>query len=71
MLFPAQLRRLAHYSACGVPVVQILILLGLWPESQKGGKLLCSWPWLPGLGLYFSFALDGLSWLFASLIAGV
>ncbi len=69
--FPAQLRRLAHYSACGVPVVQILILLSLWPESQEGGKLFCSWPWLPDLGLHFSFALDGLSWLFASLIAGV
>jgi multicomponent Na+:H+ antiporter subunit A len=66
-----QLRRLAHYSACGVPVVQLLILLSLWPDVQEGRRLPCSWPWLPDLGLHFSFILDGLSWLFASLIAGV
>lgn len=38
---------------------------------QEGDRLLCSWRWLPELGLHFSLALDGLSWLFASLIAGV
>jgi multicomponent Na+:H+ antiporter subunit A len=68
---PARPRRLVHYSACGVPVVQLLILLSLWPDIQEGHRLLCSWPWLPDLGLHFSFILDGLSWLFASLIAGV
>ena len=68
---PAQLRRLAHYSACGVPVVQLLILLSLWPEVRDGTTFHCSWPWLPELGLHLSLVLDGLSWLFASLIAGV
>src|SRR5712691_9134450 len=67
---PARLRQAAGYGAAAVPVAQILILLSLRPKVGEGEKLLCSWPWLPDLGLYLSFALDGLSWLFASLIAG-
>jgi multicomponent Na+:H+ antiporter subunit A len=71
MPLPAQLRRLAPYSACSVPVVQLLILLSLWPAVRDGTTCSWAWPWLPALGLHLSLVLDGLSWLFASLITGV
>jgi multicomponent Na+:H+ antiporter subunit A len=64
-------RRLFSYLAVTVPLAQCFILLRLWPELQNGGQLSASSVWLPALGLYFSLTLDGLSWLFASLIAGV
>jgi multicomponent Na+:H+ antiporter subunit A len=70
-LLPVRSRRVAQFSATGVPLIQLLILWWLWPAIQKGEKLLCSWIWLPEVGFHLSLALDGLSWLFASLIAGV
>lgn len=68
---PVRVHRRVGYIVAGIPAIQFLILLTLWPEVQAGGKLLHSWPWLPELGLHLSLALDGLSWLFASLITGV
>jgi multicomponent Na+:H+ antiporter subunit A len=62
---------MARYGACGVLAAQLLILFSLWPRVQEEGKLFYSWVWVPDLGLHLSLALDGLSWLFASLIAGV
>jgi multicomponent Na+:H+ antiporter subunit A len=64
-------RRIAQFSAIGVPLIQLLILGQLWSAVQGGEKLLCSWTWLPEVGFRLSLAVDGLSWLFASLIAGV
>ncbi|HEX9874167.1 MAG TPA: putative monovalent cation/H+ antiporter subunit A [Deferrimonas sp.] len=40
-------------------------------EVSGGGVLEESLPWVPGLGVNFSFYLDGLSLLFALLISGV
>lgn len=37
----------------------------------KGERLVTSWQWAPGLGVNLSFALDGLSLLFALLICGI
>jgi len=54
-----------------VPILQLLIVVSLWTTVQEGNRLLLAWPWLPGLGLNLSLALDGLSWLFAGLISGV
>ncbi len=61
----------AKYGAVGVSVAQIFSLFHLWPAVRDGERLLCSWTWLPDLGLQLSLVLDGLSWLFALLIAGV
>ncbi|MEW6296309.1 MAG: hydrogen gas-evolving membrane-bound hydrogenase subunit E [Thermodesulfobacteriota bacterium] len=69
--FPGRLRRAAGPVATAVPAVQSLILATLWPDVRDGGKLLHAWAWLPDLGLRLGLALDGLSWLFACLIAGI
>lgn len=57
--------------ATSVPTAQLLILSILWPEVRAGGQLLHAWPWLADLGLHLGLVLDGLSWLFACLIAGI
>ncbi len=54
-----------------VPILQLLIVSSFWTTVQAGEGIQCSWPWAPSLGLYLSFSLDGLSWLFAGLISGV
>ncbi len=54
-----------------VPILQLLIVSSFWTTVQAGEGIQCSWPWAPSLGLYLSFSLDGLSWLFTGLISGV
>ncbi len=54
-----------------VPILQLIIVISLWTTVQAGERIQCSWPWAPSLGLYVSFSLDGLSWLFTGLISGV
>ena len=66
-----RLRRAAVYIASAVPAVQFLLLLSVWPAIRGGETFLHSWTWLPDLGLTLSLTLDGLSWLFGSLIAGI
>src|SRR5262245_48114672 len=68
---PTRWRRAACSTAAAVPIVQLGILLVLWPEIRDGERLFYSWAWLSELGFSLSLALDGLSWLFAGLIAGV
>jgi multicomponent Na+:H+ antiporter subunit A len=69
--FSGRLRRTVGPFATAIPAVQCLILSTLWPDVRNGGKLLAVWTWLPDLGLRLGLALDGLSWLFACLIAGI
>lgn len=50
--------------------------LTLWfasflPEVATGGPILFEYPWVPGLDVGLTFLLDGLSLLFALLIAGI
>lgn len=54
-----------------IPALQLFIVLALWSDVQDGGTVRVSWAWLPALGVQLSFILDGLSWLFTSLISGV
>ena len=54
-----------------IPAVQVCVVVVLWSAIQHGASVHISWPWLPALGLRLSFQLDGLSWLFVSLISGV
>lgn len=54
-----------------IPALQLFGVLALWSDVQDGGTVRVSWAWLPALGVQLSFILDGLSWLFTSLISGV
>lgn len=67
-------RRLPRH--CGwvlalVPLGVTAYFLFLLPRIAAGEILLVSRPWFPGLQIDFSFYLDGLSLLFALLVAGV
>jgi len=53
------------------PVVCLLILIGYLPRIQAGETLVYSLPWIPEIGLVLAFRMDGLSWLFATLIIGI
>ena len=54
-----------------IPGGQFLLVLSLWPEIRVGEQFIYSFAWLPEIGFHISFALDGLSWLFACLISGM
>ncbi|MCS6925079.1 MAG: DUF4040 domain-containing protein [Candidatus Binatia bacterium] len=69
--FSRLLRHAVGPLATLVPAAQVLILFILWPDVREGGQLLHAWAWLADLGLHLGLALDGLSWLFACLIAGI
>ncbi|MBI2868730.1 MAG: putative monovalent cation/H+ antiporter subunit A [Chloroflexi bacterium] len=64
--------------ACGIGRVLFLVPLSLTvyfaallPAVFAGETLLVSLPWIPSLGVNLSFYVDGLSLLFALLIAGI
>lgn len=65
----SKLNRVA--SAWGASIVTILSLLFLMPSMGlpfEGETLIQSWSWVPSIGLYFAFRLDGLALLFALMI---
>ena len=53
------------------PAICLLLLLSYLPRIQSGEALVYSLPWIPEIGLGLAFRLDGLSWLFATLITGI
>ena len=68
---PARFRQAAAPVFSLIPAVQVCVVVVLWSAVQHGASVHISWPWLPALGLRLSLQLDGLSWLFVSLISGV
>ena len=71
LAWPERWRRRLAPAYSLVPILQLLIVSSFWTTVQAGEGIQCSWPWAPSLGLYLSFSLDGLSWLFTGLISGV
>jgi len=53
------------------PLAGFLLLAGNWSVVTNSQPLVSSVSWIPRLGLELSFRLDGLSWLFATLITGI
>ena len=68
---PPRFRRATAPVFSLIPAVQVCVVVLLWSAIQHGASVHISWPWLPALGLRLSLQLDGLSWLFVSLISGV
>ncbi len=68
---PSRFRRATAPVFSLIPAVQVCVVVLLWADIQHGASVHISWPWLPALGLRLSLQLDGLSWLFVSLISGV
>jgi len=58
--------------AAGVVAATSFLLLMMQAPAVFGGEVVrASWDWLPQAGLRFSFMLDGLGFLFATLILGI
>lgn len=71
-VFAAYFARFNRLAAAWVSgLTTLLSLISLLPAISlpfSGETLIQTWSWLPSIGLYFSFRLDGLSLLFALLI---
>ncbi|MCS7142237.1 MAG: NADH-quinone oxidoreductase subunit M [Aigarchaeota archaeon] len=69
--------RLSALFANGTVGSQLILLAVSWPRISSGGAVTDSFPWIPELGLTFSFKLDQLSYPFVlvtsiiGLVAGV
>lgn len=62
----------AHALLAAVaPFTGVLLLASHWPQASDQNALVTTVQWIPQLGLNLSFRLDGLSWLFATLITGI
>lgn len=68
---PATARNREAWLAGGVALVCLLLVAWLYPQVADGGVVRFTVDWLPELGLNFSLRLDGLAWLFATLILGI
>jgi len=54
-----------------LPLSLLVFFLGYLPEIASDATLVETTPWVPQLGVSFSFYLDGLSLVFALLISGI
>ena len=64
-------RRLTAWTAGAVAGSACALLLGLAPGVFAGEVLLRQAEWVPAIGLNANFRLDGLAWMFATLISGM
>lgn len=71
---PALFRRLGRRAAAPVvagPVALVALAAAQAPAVWDGATLVERYPWAPGIGLWLSFRLDGLSLLFVLLVSGL
>jgi multicomponent K+:H+ antiporter subunit A len=64
-------RNEAALAAGLITLTCLLALLTLAPRVFAGEIPTASWPWIPAIGLHFSFMVDGLGFLFAFLITAI
>ena len=56
----------------GLTMVLALVVLGvLYPDIAGGGSVVTRLRWIDSVGLNLTFRLDGFSWLFMVLVAGI
>jgi len=64
-------RRRTAWLAAAVTSASLGLLLAQAPAVMAGGSLRSFTPWVPEIGLNLSFALDGLSLMFALMTTGI
>lgn len=64
-------RMRAAIIAGALTATSLALLLSLSPQVFAGQTLISSWAWMADFGLFVSFRLDGLGFLFALLILGI
>ena len=56
----------------GLTMVLALVVLGmLYPDVTEGGRVIARVDWIDTVGLELAFRIDGFSWLFMVLVAGI
>ncbi len=56
----------------GLTMILALVVLGvLYPEVADGGRVITRLEWIDSVGLGLTFRIDGFSWLFMVLVAGI
>src|SRR5690606_37281737 len=70
-LAPGVSRRTIAWMAAAAPLLGLALLAGHTPGVMGGQVPASSMDWLPQAGLAFSLRLDGLAWMFASLVLGI
>lgn len=68
---PTGARKLAAGLSLGVALVGLICVLALFPAVAGGGVVRHEISWLPSLGVNIILRLDGLSWLFSTLVLGL
>ena len=70
-LFARASRATTAWLAAAAPLLGLVLLGAMTPAVLDGEVLRASWPWVPQLGLDFSLRMDGLAWMFASMVLGI
>lgn len=68
---PRDARTVAALVSWAIALISVVCLAILWPRFEDGEVLRLNIPWIPSIGLDLVLRLDGLSWLFSSLVLGI
>ncbi len=68
---PVRARNAEAWLAGGTMIVALAILAVLYPAVAGGGIITGTFQWVGSIGLDLTFRIDGFSWLFMVLVAGI
>ena len=66
---PSHARNAAVWLAGAVALACVTLTFQLYPQVVSEGVVRAVLPWVPELGLNFTFRVDGFAWLFAMLVS--
>ena len=66
---PSHARNAAVWLAGAVAIACVTLTFQLYPQVASEGVVRAVLPWVPELGLDFTFRVDGFAWLFAMLVS--
>ncbi|MBE9607173.1 monovalent cation/H+ antiporter subunit A [Acetobacteraceae bacterium H6797] len=70
-LLPSNARHLEAWLGGGIALLALIMVWFGYAEVAGGTVPRVEWPWAPELGLTFTLRMDGLSSIFAAMIAGI
>lgn len=68
---PANAHRREAWLAGGIALLGLVMTCWLYLQVGTGEVVRLHWDWLPAYGVDFTLRMDGLSWLFATLVQGI
>ncbi|GAB1406881.1 monovalent cation/H+ antiporter subunit A [Thermomonas brevis] len=70
-LRPGLPRNVAAWLAALAPLLGLALLAWMTPAVLQGETPRVAYPWIPQIGLDMALRLDGLAWMFASMVLGI